>query len=162
MPHTPAAQTAPPFCGTAHPLPHLPQFAGLVAVATQAEEHDVVPAGHTLTHFEFEQASSTPQTTLQPPQCFGLLDVSTQAPLQLAKPALQTKPHVASAHEGVAKAGAVQAWPQAPQLVESATVLTHAPPQATSFASQTAPHLPALQMPSPPAGAEHAVVHVLQ
>jgi hypothetical protein len=68
MAHAPFEQTAAPFGGTWHALPHRPQLATLTLTFTQAEEHTVVPAGHVLVHLPAEQACSVPHCTPQPPQ----------------------------------------------------------------------------------------------
>jgi hypothetical protein len=90
------------------------------------------------------------------------LAVSTQAPLQSVKPALQAKPQMPPLQVGVAFATlVVQACAHPPQFWTSVCSSTHAPPQITCDPGQLAPQV-GIDDPSPgehtevPASALHA------
>ena len=67
-------------CPLGQTLPHIPQFAASVAVATQRPPHTVWPAGHT--HAPAVHVWPVAQTFPHRPQLFTSVAPDTQRPLQ--------------------------------------------------------------------------------
>ena len=102
------------------------------------------------------QICVSPQTcpTPQPPQLFGSLVRSTQAPEQAVYPELQANPHEPPLQTAVACATAVvHGWPQLPQLVRSTFVLVQ-PPLHRDGAEEGQPDEQAYGPPSTAEGAQ--------
>ena len=142
--------------GMGHALPHAPQWATLVAIATHAPEQETVPAGHRSMHVPAEQASVGPQRTPHPPQLPGSTRVSTQVSPHLENPAWQVKAQTPSSQTADPKGGAWHVRPQTPQLPGSARVFLHSSPQSENPSSQASPQRPATQMAAPLRGASQA------
>jgi hypothetical protein len=86
IPQLPLLQVALPLATPAQAVSQLWQWAGSLAVSTQAPPQLVVPFGQFATHLPLEQASSAAQGLSHPPQLPWLLLVSMQADPHNAKP----------------------------------------------------------------------------
>lgn len=169
--HMPPTQ----LCPAGHGLLQAPQLFVSLEVLTQAPPQLVVPVGQQ-TPLELNVPAGQAQTPLlqpapagqrlpQAPQLFTLLLVLVSQPLagllsQLAKPALQVKPHAPLLQIAVALAGVGQRLLQAPQCCGLVRMFVSQPllafrSQSANPALQTKPHVPPTQVGVALAGVGH-------
>lgn len=134
--------TAMPLAGASQACPHLPQFCASVAKCEQAAPHRSKPSLHLSPHWLAAQVavpfSGTGHAMPQPLQLSGLVVTSMQAPLQFARPPLQSVAHLPESHTSTA----AQAVLQPPQRAGSLETSTQTPPQSWKPAAHLTPQAP--------------------
>jgi hypothetical protein len=123
---------------------------------------EVVPVGQSVLHEPSRQTWPVAQALPQLPQLAALFLVSTQAPLQLAKPRLQLMPHTPALHTAVPLAGASQTVLQVPQWSMSVMASTQLEPQAVKLGSHSKPQLETAQVALACSGAGQPIVQLPQ
>jgi len=170
----PATQLAVPLDAT-HTCPHVPQFAGLLAVlVSQPSAARVLQSAKPAAHDAIMHAPIThddvvcvdEQAVEQLEQWFTSALVSVSQPFaampsQSPKPVSHRKPHVPVSHVGIVCGGEAQGVHDGPQAVVSWSP-TQSLPHAWKPALHASPQCPALQVPWPFDGSGHTVEHVPQ